>query len=688
MGAVERGLLVAIMLGAAKAHAYVGPGAGLAVAGGMWAVALLLLAVVAALVFPFRLAWHRWQDRARRRRARVRRVIVVGFDGLDAAATRRFMAAGKLPNLQRLARQGSHHDLRTVLPAITPAAWPSFATGVDPSGHAIFDFIGRNPQTYDPVLASAEILPGRRGRWGRRRPNLRSKRRSRPFWEVLGDHRVFSIILRVPITWPPTPFRGLMLSGMSAPDLRGTQGEGTLLTTSAAPAGGGGPIHIQLHSQAEHFVADLPGPMDPDDEDKRLSLQVRLTPGQMSSPTPGPMRLELGDCKVDLQLDTDSDWLPLVFGSGRDAIAGICRVRLLSSDPPSLYVTALQIDPVRPAMPVSHPAPFAEYLGRRQGPFATVGLAEDTDALNSGVIDEAAFLQQVESLHQERETMLMDALGSGRDGLVTCVFDGSDRVQHMFYRGLEADHPAHTHSSCDHPQAIEDVYRRADDTVGQVLEQLRDDDALLVLSDHGFCSFRRGVDLNAWLLANGYLTLLPEATGQPWLQDVDWSRSRAYALGLSGLYLNVRGREGQGIVDPGAEYEALKAELVQALTGLVDDDNGATAVHRAYDTRALYDGPYAGEGPDILLGYAAGYRVSWMTARGETADSVFADNDRRWSGDHCVEPALVPGVLFSSRPLVDRDPGLMDVPVTIMSLLGVAAPAYMTGRDLSPEPSA
>jgi predicted AlkP superfamily phosphohydrolase/phosphomutase len=213
-------------------------------------------------------------------------------------------------------------------------------------------------------------------------------------------------------------------------------------------------------------------------------------------------------------------------------------------------------------MPVSHPSPFADYLARRVGPFATVGLAEDTDALNAGVIDEAAFLAQVESLHVERERMLLEALCRCRDGLVACVFDGSDRVQHMFHRGREPDHPANSTIPCEHPQAIEAAYRRADDTVGKVVAELREGDVLLVLSDHGFCSFRRCVDLNAWLRDAGYLHLKESATGGSWLRDVDWSRTRAYALGLSGLYVNLLGREGSGIVQPGVEYETVKKELV------------------------------------------------------------------------------------------------------------------------------
>ncbi len=659
-------------------EAYVGPGAGLAVAGGIWGIVLLGLALLAALLFPFRFVYHRLRDRPRRQRAQTRRVVVVGFDGLDAHTTRELLAAGHMPNLQRLAADGSHHDLRTVLPAITPAAWPSFATGVDPSGHAIFDFISRDPKTYQPVLASAEVLSGVQRRWRRPLPLLRSRRRSRPFWEILADHRVFSIILRVPITWPPEPFRGLLLSGMSAPDLRGPQGEGTLLTTEV---GGqtSGPLRIRLEPRGAEYVGRMPGPAIPGDEDQTLSVTVRLTPTKTGA------RVDLGQGGTELSVGSDSAWLPVAFGEGRQGVHGMYRMRLLSIGPPALYVTPLQIDPRRPVMPVSHPSPFADYLARRVGPFATVGLAEDTDALNAGVIDEAAFLAQVESLHVERERMLLEALCRCRDGLVACVFDGSDRVQHMFHRGREPDHPANSTIPCEHPQAIEAAYRRADDTVGKVVAELREGDVLLVLSDHGFCSFRRCVDLNAWLRDAGYLHLKESATGGSWLRDVDWSRTRAYALGLSGLYVNLLGREGSGIVQPGVEYETVKKELVGGLTGLIDTEADAIAVDRAYDTASYYDGPYAGEGPDVLVGYAAGYRVSWASARGETAPAVFADNDHRWSGDHCVEPSLVPGVLFSNRPLVEPDPTLTDVPVTILSMLGIDAPAYMKGRDLTTE---
>ena len=205
----------------------------------------------------------------------------------------------------------------------------------------------------------------------------------------------------------------------------------------------------------------------------------------------------------------------------------------------------------------------------------------------------------------------------------------------------------------------------------------------MVISDHGFSSFRRGVNLNAWLRREGYLTLADGASGaSEWLRDVDWSRTRAYCLGLTGLFLNIRGREQSGIVAPGAEAEALKAEIRSKLEGLPDPDHGEIGIREAFDTSALYSGPYLENGPDLLIGYNAGYRVSWNCASGMVAEPVFTDNTKPWSGDHCIDPRLVPGVLFCNRPIATDDPALVDIAPTALQLFGIQPPPWMDGRPL------
>jgi predicted AlkP superfamily phosphohydrolase/phosphomutase len=314
---------------------------------------------------------------------------------------------------------------------------------------------------------------------------------------------------------------------------------------------------------------------------------------------------------------------------------------------------------------------YSVYLANLLGSFATAGMAEDTWALNEGVIGDEAFLRQAYSVLEEREAMFLSALGNTRRGVVACVFDTSDRIQHMFYRGLDAS-----------PSVIESMYRRMDELVGKTLRFVDRDTVLFVLSDHGFSPFRRGVNVNTWLLRHGYLVLREgaEQSGR-FFQDVDWTRTRAYALGLSGVYLNLKGREAQGAVNRGQEAEKLKNALIQELTSLRDGD-GATPVQAIYDSSALYRGPYLDAAPDLIVGYAEGYRVAWDCAVGKTGAEVIEDNDKAWSGDHCVDPVLVPGVLFSNVPIVAPDPGIEDLAPTALHLFGIGAPQWMEGASV------
>jgi predicted AlkP superfamily phosphohydrolase/phosphomutase len=268
------------------------------------------------------------------------------------------------------------------------------------------------------------------------------------------------------------------------------------------------------------------------------------------------------------------------------------------------------------------------------------------------------------------------------------VFDATDRIQHMFWRYIDEGHPATRGASTnggrpEHADAIEKLYIHNDAMVGRIREQLGEGDCLMVISDHGFTSFRRGINLNAWLMQNGYLTLKEGAKGEgEWLREVDWSKTRAYALGLVGIYLNVEGREAEGSVQPGAEARALRAELVERLSGLRDPADGGLAIREAFETAALYEGPYLKNAPDLLIGYAEGYRISWDGATGVVAGPVFEDNVKAWSGDHCVDPRIVPGIFFSNKPIDRDDPALIDIAPTACWLFGVQPPPHMDGKPL------
>jgi predicted AlkP superfamily phosphohydrolase/phosphomutase len=666
--------------------AYIGPGAGFAFLGSFLTVLLSLLAsFVSFLFWPFRMLWLLLRRKRGFGKARVKKLIFLGLDGLDPGLTEKFMAEGKLPNLSRLQQTGSYHRLRTTFPALSPVAWSTFATGVNPAKHNIFDFLNRDLRSYAPEISSGKVKASRRVlQVGKYRiplasPSIELRRKSEPFWKILGRHDISSTILRVPVTFPPDQFKGRLLSAMSTPDLRGTQG--TFSWFSTAPGNGRceGGMRSTLLPYGDGFAGALLGPNDELIENGgslRIPFRIRPLP---SSDAPV---LEIQGESYPLRMGEYTPWIRLRFyGTGGVCVHGIARFLLTGSEPDlSIYVTPIEIDPENPALPISHPRYYAMYLAKLLGSFATLGMAEDTWALNEGAIDEDAFLKQAELIQREREAMFFAALDRTRHGVVACVFDTTDRVQHMFYRYLDSAYCSSRNDS--HGEVIERLYRDMDRVVGETLRYVDQETALFVLSDHGFCSFRRGVNLNAWLHQHGYLTLeAGKSEGREYFDGIDWSRTRAYTFGLGGLYLNLRGREAQGIVGR-EEAAALKEELIAQLRGLRDDDAGEVGVRAVYDAEEIYKGPYLGAAPDLIVGYAAGYRASWGAAVGKVTPHVFEDNRKAWSGDHCVDPGLVPGVLFSNWKLDANDPGIEDMAPTALDLFGIERPSWMEGKSL------
>lgn len=685
---------VTILFGAAPVcDAYIGPGAGFAFLSSFLVLFLtFFLALFSFLSWPFRFLWRLLKGQKAYKGSRVDRVVILGLDGMEPTLVEKYMSEGKLPNLSRLKQEGGYARLQTTTPAISPVAWSSFMTGSEPSKHNIFDFLSRDPRTYLPDLSSARIgVPKRTLSLGKYRiplskPEIRGMRRSIPFWKILGDRGIFCTVLRVPITFPPEKFRGHLLSGMCAPDLKGSQGTFSFYTTKQTVSGnpeGGLVIPVELRNG--RIATHISGP-----ENSLLKKpeEIRLPMVIAPDPEHGTAVVEVSGQKVELRNGEFSPWVRLTFRPGLGMkIRAVCRffISRMTDGEFSMYVTPLNIDPEKPALPISHPFIYSVYLGKLLGSYVTLGEANDTWALNEGALAEQPFLDLTYDHHAEWEAMLFNAMEKTRKGVVITVFETTDSIQHMFWKYLESDHPARKHGENRmSARVIEDLYIRMDDLVGRVRDRLDGKSALIVMSDHGFAPFRRGVNINTWLHQNGYLALKDGTDGSgEWFKDVDWDRTRAYGVGLGGIFVNMKGREARGIVSPGEEYRSLKAEIAAGLESL--KDGAVPGVNRIFDRDAVYAGPYKENAPDLLVGYNRGYRVSWDSVTGKIGTTVFDDNIKAWSGDHCIDPAHVPGVLFSSLGLESGEPSIMDIAPSVFRLFGVPVPGHMDGRPVIAE---
>ena len=599
------------------------------------------------------------------------------------------MERGELPAFARLRREGFYSRLATTCPAQTPVAWSSFATGTNPGGHGVFDFISRDPATYLPDFALTRFEKPKNMFSP---PRVRNQRRGVPFWQLLSDADIPASVIRCPCTFPPDEFRGRMLSGVGVPDLRGSQGTGTFYTQQQDTKAKENELLVVLPA-GDSFSTHLIGPRNtranpPADAHAEIRVETVRSAGKIrihSGGTPASVELALGEW---------SPWVRVKFKiSALQSVPGQVRFFLRALAPHlEFYVSPANFDPAAPLFPVSAPAEYARELAEEIGAFSTLGMAEDHAALNNGRIDEAAYLAQCSLVLAERERMMDHELARFREGLFFIVFDTPDRVQHMFWRFRDVAHPFH------HPDAtrafsrqIEEHYRHYDGVLARILEHAETDTLLIVLSDHGFGSFRRAVHLNTWLWKQGLLALKgshkpDEALGDGFSQ-VDWSKTQAYALGLSGIYLNKKGREREGILGENGDAERVRNAIISGLSGLADPSASCVAINSVSRADQIYSGACAAEAPDLLVNYAPGYRVSWQTALGGMPHELVEDNLRRWSGDHIIDPLAVPGILLMNRSvapaaLAARPPDIRDLAPTVLAHFGVAPHPAMEGKSL------
>jgi predicted AlkP superfamily phosphohydrolase/phosphomutase len=614
-----------------------------------------------------------------------KKVIVLGFDGMDYGLTRQLLEEGRLPNFARLEATGGFTPLGTSIPPQSPVAWSNFITGTDSGGHGIFDFIHRDPATMFPYLSttrtegSSETL--KLGKW--QIPISGGKvellRRGEPFWEKLERRGVETTVIRMPANFPPSGTATREISGMGTPDILGTYGTFSFFTTNPESYGdnvSGGHVY-RATLRDGMFEGTLNGPdnpflVEPTKVESAFTVYV--------DPVDEAVMLVVGDQERVLTRGEWTEWLPLEFPLVvTQKLHGMARFYLKAVRPDfELYVSPVNIDPLHPAMPVSTPDSYAGELAKATGLYYTQGMPEDTKALTEGIFDRDEFLAQATIAGREFADQYRHVLDRFESGFLFYYFGNVDQISHMMWRTMDPDHPAYDAAKdASYADVIPKLYEEMDAIAGYTLDHMDENTTLIVMSDHGFTSWRRSFNLNSWLRDNGYLALKnPNLEKDPgFFRNVNWPRTKAYGLGLNGLYLNMRGRERQGSVSPN-EREALLQEISEKLLQVIDPATSQPAITKVYRCEEIYDdlGQLA-IGPDIQVGYAKGTRSSNQSSLGEMTPEVLSDNLDEWSGDHCMDHEAVPGILLTSRPLQKRAADLKHLAASILAEFEAAGEA-------------
>jgi predicted AlkP superfamily phosphohydrolase/phosphomutase len=644
--------------------------------------------------------WLGSQRRASR--ALGKKIIIIGVDGMDPVLCARMMKAGQLPNLAQLRDTGTFSELGTSIPPQSPVAWANFINGAGPGSHGIFDFIHRHPEDpCKPFYAAAETLPGKGG-WdvGKYRvplnfwpfndkpPSTVLRRQGVPFWAYLDAAGIPTTFYDLPSNYPPTPSahgHHRCLSGLGTPDMLGSYGTYQYFAEDVPEAGveEGGGKRSRLTFDRETAQARIVGP---DNTFLRQPQPVTIDFQVYRDRRTNAAAIEIQGRKLLLRAGQWSHWIKLDFDLSTPAFLrdkhafGVVRFFLQQVAPVfRLYMTPVNIDPADPVVQISEPASFVKDLAKDLGLFYTTGFQEDHKARSNGVFSDSEYLKQASFVLEERLALLDRALDNYDDGLLFFYFSSSDLQSHIFWWDSNDKHPVRSASEAKkYFGHIHQLYRRLDQVVGDLMDRYGGKATLIVMSDHGFANFGRQFNLNTWLRENGYLGP-PQCTSV--MQNVDWSLTYAYGLGINGLYLNLKGRERDGIVEPGEQAEHYLAELKERLEA-VTDDNGQPVIRSVYRADQVYSGNATALAPDLIIGYRRGYRASWATCLGDLTDDVLLDNDSAWSADHCADALEVPGVFFSNRALRGARPSLVDVAPSILAEFGLPTPAAMSGKNV------
>ena len=613
------------------------------------------------------------------------KVILLGMDGLDPKIVSHLMQKGALPNFSKLSQMGNYFPLATSNPAQSPVAWASIATGNNPGYHGIFDFLNRRVTDYMPELAILKVNP--KNVFAKREAMFLPVMHGNSFWDHTSAQNIPSTVLKWPMTFQPKQNQTKLFAGLGVPDIKGGLGKYAFYTSRDIPKNAEGYEKvIKVKIKEDMINTQVFGP----NITKLMSREIAMT--DMA------IKIFHDNERVEINLDGKklivnngqwSEWIDIKFKLGMmKTTSGIVKFYLNRIEPDfELYMTSVQVNPKDPAFVISSPDDYIKELADNLGYFYTQGMPEDTKALEEGRIDEEAFITMCDEVIYEQEKMLWHEFNKFKEGLLAATFFSIDRIQHIFWVTRDPLHPLYNKIYAEkYGHVIDGYYRRMDKVLGEVIGQIDSKTALMVFSDHGFSTFRRAVHINSWLVQNGLMTLTRKAApddkdGGGLFQYVDWKNTKAYALGFGSIYLNIRGRERNGVVEKGSDAVSVADRIADELTKLTDPKDGQRAIKKVYKNSDIYSGGEADKSPDIIVGFQDGFRVSWQTAVGGSPEELFSDNLKKWSGDHIVDPSIVPGIFLSNFKTNNPTPNLMDIAPTVLSCFGMSA-SEMEGKSL------
>jgi predicted AlkP superfamily phosphohydrolase/phosphomutase len=641
-----------------------------------------------------------------------KRVVVLGMDGLDPNMVKALIERGRGPNFKKLAEMGSFKKLRTTMPALSPVAWSSFITGMTPGGHGIADFIARDPHYSFRDSHGTEVFRGPNpvfSIYETRDVDLSftlgdmqfplagggayNLRHGKPFWAYLTELGIPATVVKIPTNFPTTNSATREISGMGTPDLADAYGMFGYYTTDyfeEYPDVTGGRV-FYIDNEKGVINASLIGPTNsfhvPKDTSKDQYINEVKAPFRMYVDAENDVaRIEIQGRQILLKKGEYSEWVPVDFEMLPlvSSVRGMVRFLLRDVHPHvRLYVTPVNIDPSAQSMPVTWPVEYGGELAREVGPFWTKGLPTDTSALNHRIISDEEYVKQAQIVLQETLAIFDYEWSRFDSGFFFLYVSNTDQDAHMLWRNMDPTHPKHSEGDPRFADYLFYLYEEMDKLLGKVLPAADDDTLVLIVSDHGFTQYARQFHLNSWLRREGYLALKPGSESKPKtsILDIDWTKTVAYGIGFNGLYLNLKGREEHGIIEPGKE-KPIVDRLTRGLETVSDSETGIRPISKVYTRESMYTGEFTPDMPELLVGYTPGYRNSGDSVLGSTGRTIIELNPWAWSGDHSMARDLVPGTLMSSRKVLKANPSIMDLPVTILDFFGISKPQQMVGTSI------